>query len=127
RNLDGMFFFGEAASLGLERWRKYHAEQAAEDTLFGEKEDWEKRWKEEEAILKDKWVSTLAQRLTVELEKGAPFRIIDRADEILGGDLAGVVRSTHMRAAINRVLAANKTTIDPRGVKELMTLELKPT
>jgi hypothetical protein len=42
RHIDGMVTFGEAASKGLERWRKYHAELAAEDTLFGEAANWEK-------------------------------------------------------------------------------------
>lgn len=45
RSIHGMVTFGESASKGLERWRKYHAELAAEDTLFGDAADWEKDWK----------------------------------------------------------------------------------
>lgn len=125
RHIDGLLYFGESASLGLERWRRYHAELAATDDLFGAKEDWEARWKADEARLKAKWVDILAERLTAELAKGKPFRIIDRADEVLGDDLVGVVRSTHMRAAVNKVLAAGNTSTDPKGVKDMLTLELK--
>src|SRR5215211_7589212 len=41
RHREGMLVFGEATSLGLERWRRYHAEHEAEDTLFGSAADWE--------------------------------------------------------------------------------------
>jgi three-Cys-motif partner protein len=126
RHIDGMLYFGESASLGLQRWRRYHAELDADDTLFGDKEDWEKRWKEDEAALKEKWVQTLAGRITAELAKGESFRITDRPDEILG-ELAGVVRDTHLRAAINRVRDAKKTSSDPTGVRVTMTLEITPT
>lgn len=126
RHIDGLLYFGESASLGLKAWRRYHAELAATDDLFGAKEDWEARWKEDEARLDAQWVDTLAKRLTAELAKGQPFTIISRANEILGKDLAGVVRSTHMRAAIKKVLEAGKTSTDPKGVKDMLTLELKP-
>lgn len=48
RSIHGMVTFGECASKGLEHWRKYHAEEAAEDDLFGLAADWEKTWKAEE-------------------------------------------------------------------------------
>ncbi|WP_082581909.1 three-Cys-motif partner protein TcmP [Arthrobacter sp. Soil761] len=126
RHVDGLVTFGEATSIGLERWRKHNAEQVAEDTLFGDAADWEAVWKLEENKLKNEWVDTLAGRLTSELAKGHAFRIIDRDDEILGDDLAGVVRTMHFRAAINKVLAANKTTTNPKGVSDLYRLILMP-
>jgi three-Cys-motif partner protein len=126
RHIDGLLYFGESASLGLKAWRRYHAELTATDDLFGAKEDWEDRWKADESRLDAQWVDTLAERLTAELAKGQPLRIINRANEILGNDLTGVVRSTHMRAAIKKVLAAGKTSTDPKGVKDMLTLELRP-
>lgn len=126
RNIQGMVTFGESASKGLERWRKYQAKEAAEDTLFGEAAEWEKEWKAQEAKLKTQWVNTLADRLTNELAKGVPFRIIDQPNEILGDDLVGVVRTLHLRAAINKVLDANKTTTNPRGVEDLYNLVVTP-
>lgn len=126
RHLDGMATFGEATSIGLEHWRKHNAEQAAEDTLFGDAADWEAAWKAEENKLKDQWVKTLADRLTVELAKGEAFRIIERADEILGNDLVGLVRTMHLRAAVKEVLAAKKTTTNPKGVQDLYKLLLTP-
>ncbi|WP_020578314.1 hypothetical protein [Actinopolymorpha alba] len=70
RHIDGMVAFGESASLGLERWRKYHAGLAAEGTLFGDNDAWEEAWKAEEAVFKAQWVNTIAERLTNELAKG---------------------------------------------------------
>lgn len=126
RHVDGLVTFGEATSIGLERWRKHNAEQAAEDTLFGNAADWEVAWKLEEKKLKDEWVNTLADRLTAELAKGKAFRIFDRADEILGDDLVGLVRTMHLRAAVKEVLAANKTTTNPKGVQDIYKLLLTP-
>lgn len=126
RHLDGMIAFGEATSLGLERWRKYNAEISAEDTLFGEAVAWEEIWKADERKLKDQWVETLTARLTTELAKGQSFRIIERAEEILGTDLVGVVRSTHLRAAVKEVLKAGKTVTNPKGVNDLYRLLLIP-
>lgn len=126
RHVDGLVAFGDATSLGLERWRKHNAEQAAEDTLFGAAADWEEAWKAEEKNLREQWIRTLAERLTVELAKGEAFRIFDRADEILGHDLVGLVRTMHLRAAVKEVFAANKTSTNPKGAKDLYKLLLKP-
>lgn len=126
RSIHGLVTFGEATSLGLERWRKYNAEQNAEDDLFGAAEDWEKDWKVEEAKLRTKWEDILTGRLVAELAKGEPFRIIDKADEILGDDLVGVVRTMHLRAAINRARDAGKTTTETKGASDLYGLLLTP-
>lgn len=126
RSIHGMVTFGECASKGLEYWRRYHAEQAAEDDLFGLAADWEKTWKAEEKKLSTQWVDTLADRITGELAKGRGFRIIDRSAEVLGDDLVGLVRTTHFRAAINKVRLAGKTTTDPKGVDDLYNLLITP-
>jgi len=126
RSIHGMVTFGESASKGLEQWRKYHAEAAAQDDLFGSAADWEMRWKAEEKELSAQWVDTLVDRITAELDKGQTFRIIDRSGEILGDDLGGLVRTMHFRAAIKKVLAAGKTTTDPTGVTDLYSLLITP-
>jgi three-Cys-motif partner protein len=128
RSIHGMVTFGESASKGVEHWRKYHAKVAAEGTLFGENDAWEADWKAEEKKLKDQWVDILTARITAELAKGQAFRIIDKPDEILGDDLVGLVRGTHLRAAINKVRAAKKTTTDPKGVEQedLINLLITP-
>jgi len=126
RSIHGMVTFGESASKGLEHWRKYHAEAAAEDTLFGSAADWEVDWKAEEKKLKDQWVDTLAARITAELSKGQAIKIIDRSAEILGDDLVGLVRTMHFRAAINEVRVAGKTPTDPKGVDDLYNLLITP-
>ena len=125
RHIDGMLTFGESASLGLQSWRKYLAKVSAEGTLFATDDVWEEDWKAEESVLKTQWIDTIADRLTAELAKGQPFRIIDRPDEVLG-DLVGVARGLHLRAAIRRVLAEHKTITDPKGVDDLWHLTLKP-
>lgn len=125
RSIHGLVTFGESASKGLEHWRRYHAEEAAEDDLFGLAADWEKTWKAEEEKLKAHWVETLADRIIAELAKGQPFKLIDRSETVLG-DLVGVVRTTHFRAAINKVRRAGKTTTDPKGVDDLYNLLITP-
>ena len=126
RSVHGMVTFGECTSKGLEYWRKYHAEEAAEDDLFGVAADWEKTWKVEEKKLSTQWVDTLADRITTELAKGQPFKIIDRSAEVLADDLVGLVRTMHFRAAINKVHAAGGTTTDPKGVDDLYNLVIMP-
>jgi three-Cys-motif partner protein len=125
RHIHGLLYFGESASLGLERWRKYHAELNKTDDLFSAAEDWETQWEAQEEQLKAQWIDTLADRLTAELAKGEPFRIIDRSAEVLG-DLVGVARGLHIRGAIKRVHAAGKTSTSPVGVKDMLTLRLTP-
>lgn len=126
RHIDGMLYFGESASLGLQRWRKYLAEMDAEDTLFGAATDWEDRWKDQEVVLKERWIDTLTKRLIAELAKGKGFTILDKADEILGDDLAGLVRGTHLRSAINKARDAKKTTTETKNVKDLYRLWITP-
>jgi three-Cys-motif partner protein len=126
RSIHGMVTFGECASKGLEHWRRYHAEEAAEDDLFGPAADWAKTWRAEEKKLSSQWVDTLADRISAELAKGQAFKIIDRSNEVLGNDLVGLVRTMHFRAAINKVLAAGKTTTDPKGVDDLYNLVITP-
>lgn len=125
RHVDGMFTFGESASLGLKQWRRYHAELAAEGTLFSESNAWEKAWQAQERALDDQWVDTIAERLSNELSKGSPFRIIDRPSTVMG-DLVGVVRTKHLRAAIDRCRREGKTSTETRNVKNVSTLRLTP-
>lgn len=126
RSIHGMVTFGESTSKGLEHWRKYHAELNAANTLFGDAAEWESEWKTQEAALKAEWIDTLATRLIAELAKGHAFKIIDKTTEIFGDDLVGVVRAMHIRAAIKKVQDAKKTTINPKGVKDLYTLLITP-
>jgi three-Cys-motif partner protein len=126
RSIHGLVTFGESASKGLEHWRRYHAELAAEGTLFGEDDAWEADWKAEEAKLKNDWIDTLEGRITAELAKGQAFRIIDKATEILGDDLIGLVRGMHLRAAIKKVRAAKKTMTETKNVDDFYNLWITP-
>ncbi|WP_280186495.1 MULTISPECIES: three-Cys-motif partner protein TcmP [Nocardia] len=123
RYVEGIAVFGDAASKGLEAWRKYLAQNSNEGTLFGE--GWEEDWKAQEKILETQWIDTLAERITTELAKGQPFCILERPKEVVG-DLSGLVRTLHFRAAIKKVLQAGKTTTDPKGVSDLWRLVLRP-
>jgi three-Cys-motif partner protein len=125
RHIAGMEFFGEASSLGLERWRRYSAEQEADGTLFGEDNSWEEALKASEEKLKQQWIETIAENLKTELAKGESFRVIDRYDKVFG-ELGGVARGLHLRAAMKKVLADGLTTTSPVGVKDLLQLTLKP-
>jgi hypothetical protein len=125
RHIAGLEYFGEASSLGLEKWRRYSAQQEAEGTLFGDDDSWEDEFKASEAKLKQEWIDSLAKNLETELAKGQPFRVLDRYDEVFG-DLAGVARGMHLRAAMKKVLAAGLTTTSPVGESNLLQLTLMP-
>lgn len=124
RHPAGMVKFGESVSLGLQAWRRARAQDEARGTLL--EPSWEEDWKAQEADLKEQWIATLVERLDVELSKGAPFRIVDKADEILRSDLVGSVRGLHLRAAIDRLFKAGKTTTDPKGKSDYLFLVLTP-
>jgi three-Cys-motif partner protein len=125
RHIAGLEYFGEASSLGLERWRRYSAQQEAEGTLFEDDDSWEEPWKIQEAKLKQDWIDAIADNLEAELAKGEPFRVLDRYGEVFG-DLVGVARQLHLRAAIKKVHAAGLTTTNPVGAKTLLELQLNP-
>ena len=124
RHAAGMATFGESVSLGLQAWRKELARRAAVGTLL--ESSWEDDWKAQEAHLKEQWITTLVERLEVELAKGQPFRIVDRADDILRSDLVGSVRGLHLRASIDRLFRAGKTSTDPKGKKDYLLLTITP-
>lgn len=125
RHVAGLEFFGESASLGLERWRRYSAAQDAKGTLYGDDDSWEETFKAQEAKLKAEWVDAIAGRLADVLAKGATFCVLDRYTEIFG-DLVGVARGMHLRAAMKKVHAAGLTSTSPVGVNKLLELQLKP-
>lgn len=117
---------GAVPAASLEHWRRCHAEEAAEDDLSGRVADWENAWKAEEKKLSTQWAHTLTDRITTELAKGQAFKLIDRSAEVLGDDLVGLVRTTHLRAAINKVRAAGKTSTDTKGLDDLYNLVITP-
>lgn len=126
RHIAGLEYFGEASSLGLEKWRRYSAQQEAEGTLFDEDGSWEDTFKAQEAKLKQEWIDTIAENLEAELAKGEPFRVLDRYDEVFG-DLVGVARRTHLLAALKKVYAAGLTSTSPVGAKnQLLQRVFKP-
>jgi three-Cys-motif partner protein len=125
RHIAGLEFFGESASLGLEKWRRYSAAQEAEGTLFGDDDSWEVTFKAQEAKLKAEWIDAIADRLAAELAKGEPFRVLDRYDEVFG-DLVGVARGMHLRGAMKKVHRAGLTSTRPVGVTKLLELQLGP-
>lgn len=57
--------------------------------------------------------------------RGEAFSALDRYDEVFG-DLAGVARGMHLRAAMKKVHASGLTTTSPAGVNKLLVLQLRP-
>lgn len=125
RHVAGLDVFGEASSLGLQAWRRYWAERDAIGTLFGNDGLWSQQFQADEAVLKDQWIDDIAGRLRTELAKGEPFRVLDRYEELFG-DLVGVARKMHLRAAINKAFQLGWTTTNPRGINNLLELRLTP-
>lgn len=123
RHIAGLEYFGEASSLGLEKWRRVSAREAAAGTLFGDDDSWEEDFKAQEAHLKQEWIDAITANLEAVLADGKPFRVLDRYDDVFG-DLVGVARRTHLLAALKRVHAAGLTPTSPVGAKNQLLQRL---
>ena len=110
RHADGLIAFGEAMSLGLQRWREalHNIENA--DTLFGD----EAAFKTSEAALAGEWTDEIEANLRMLLGEGKPFTVLKRYGQVYGG-AAGQAREKHLRAAWKRLFAAGVTKTDSKG------------
>ncbi|MGW0434127.1 three-Cys-motif partner protein TcmP [Micromonospora sp. NPDC003197] len=109
RHPDGFIAFGEALSLGLQRWRQALHEIMNADTLFGD----EVAFQASEKALTDGWVNEIEANLRQLLSDGKPFKIFDRYGDVFGS-AAGQAREMHLRAAWKR-LYPDVTRTDSKG------------
>jgi three-Cys-motif partner protein len=110
RHPDGMLLFGDALSLGLEKWRKEVTRVENEGSLF----DPDDVFKENETALAAGWVTEIGKNLRHLLSQGKTFTVLDRYDEVYGSSL-GMAREKHLRKAWKELHAEGLTSTDSKG------------
>lgn len=127
RHRDGMSYFGEASSKALEAWREALAKEATAGTLFEVAGDWEAIYKDSERLLREQWEATLLANLERVLKRGKSFTVWSEYGEIYG-DLAGVARDMHLRAAWKTAHSRGLVKNSPVGLKgDIKGVLLHPT
>ena len=86
---------------------------------------WEVQFEESEAHLRAVWVEEILANLEAVLRGGHPFTVLEKYGEVFG-DLVGVARSMHLRAAWKRAFDAGLVENTPRGVRDLLSTPIVP-
>ncbi|MFJ8770520.1 three-Cys-motif partner protein TcmP [Streptomyces clavifer] len=104
RHNDGMWLFGEAASLAQVEWRR--AQLPAEETgmLWNPVDAFE----EEEASRAQDWIRTIRKNITDLLETKGDFLVDNHQEQLMAG-VAGEAREMHIRAAVKQLYKEGKT------------------
>jgi three-Cys-motif partner protein len=110
RHPDGMSVFGEALSLGLQRWREEIHRIENEDSLFDDDES----FKASERALEDAWIKKIEENLRALLAQGSSFTILSKYAEVFG-DTLGLAREKHLRAAWKKLYSEGATATDSKG------------
>lgn len=120
RHIDGMDVFGEALSLGLQRWREAVYAIENKDSLF----DDEEAFKASEKALETDWIAEIEGNLRKLLGEGSGFTIVSKYADVYG-NTAGKARTKHLRAAWKRLYADGVTTTNASGTP-LLTKRIEP-
>jgi three-Cys-motif partner protein len=110
RHVDGMSVFGEALSLGLERWRQAVHEVEYKDSLF----EGDDVFKDSEQALSAEWIAEIEANLRTLLADGKGFTIISKYADVYG-ESTGKAREKHLRAAWKRLHTEGVTKTDSKG------------
>ncbi|TDU67110.1 three-Cys-motif partner protein TcmP [Streptomyces sp. KS 21] len=105
RHRDGLWLFGEAASLAQVEWRRACLPPASSDMLFNAEDTFD----EEEETRRLGWIKTIRANLEALLRTHGSFIVGDHQGEVLAGVL-GQAREKHVRAAIKELYKEGKTT-----------------
>lgn len=111
RHQDGLLLFGEALSLGLEKWRQavWNADTAG--SLFDGEAD---AFKAQEAALADGWINEIESNLRALLAAHEAFDISKHYVGVYGSAL-GRARERHLRAAWKRLHLDGTTSTNSKG------------
>ncbi|MEU6340664.1 three-Cys-motif partner protein TcmP [Streptomyces sp. NPDC046977] len=119
RHRDGLWLFGEAASLAQVEWRRACLPPRNEDMLFDAADTFD----EEEAERAKRWVNRIRQNIEDLQKQLGVFSIGDRQAEVLAGVL-GEAREKHIRAAVKDLYKEGKTGC--KGVGDVRELRITP-
>ena len=109
RHRDGLETFGEALSLGLEKWRRAVFAIESEGSLLDE----EGFFEADEKALATQWETEIERNLRRLLAKHTSFRIVDKYVEVYGTSI-GKARVKHLRAAWKKLHAEGVTKTDSK-------------
>ncbi|MFG2600676.1 three-Cys-motif partner protein TcmP [Streptomyces sp. NPDC048462] len=104
RHRDGLWLFGEAASLAQVEWRRACLPPDAADMLFSPADTFD----EEEEVRRLGWIKAIRSNLENLLHKHGSFVVGDHQGEVLAG-VIGEAREMHVRAAIKELYKEGKT------------------
>ncbi|MEU7553162.1 three-Cys-motif partner protein TcmP [Streptomyces sp. NPDC044571] len=104
RHKDGLWLFGEAASLAQVEWRRACLPPSSPDMLFNPAD----AFAEEEEVRRLGWIKTIRANLEDLLHRHGSFVVGDHQSEVLAGVL-GEAREMHVRAAIKELYKEGKT------------------
>ncbi|MGO4635032.1 three-Cys-motif partner protein TcmP [Streptomyces sp. 2RAF24] len=110
RHRDGLWLFGEAASLAQIEWRRACLPPENPDMLFSPGDT----FNQEEEARRLGWIKRIRANLEDLLHKHGSFVVGDYQGEVLAGVL-GEAREMHVRAAIKELFREGKTTCNGVG------------
>ncbi|MFJ1930359.1 MULTISPECIES: hypothetical protein [unclassified Streptomyces] len=104
RHNDGMWLFGEAASLAQVEWRRAQLPPPENGMLWSPGDAFD----EEEASRAQGWVHTIRENITDLLETKGDFLVDNHQEQLMAG-VAGEAREMHIRAAVKELYREGKT------------------
>ncbi|BDH05542.1 hypothetical protein [Streptomyces seoulensis] len=107
RHKDGLWLFGEAASLAQVEWRRACVPPARSDTLIDTFED-------EEQERKTQWIKRIKKNVEDLLGQHDSFVVDHHQAEVMAGVL-GQARALHVRAAIQELYKSGKNACNGVG------------
>ncbi|MGW9613297.1 three-Cys-motif partner protein TcmP [Streptomyces diastaticus] len=110
RHRDGLWLFGEAASLAQVEWRRACLPPETPGMLFNPGDTFE----QEEEARRLRWIKRIRANLEDLLRKHGSFVVGNYQAEVLAGVL-GEARERHVRAAIKELFREGKTTCNGGG------------
>ncbi|MFF1782625.1 three-Cys-motif partner protein TcmP [Streptomyces virginiae] len=110
RHKDGLWLFGEAASLAQVEWRRACVPPPSDGMLFNPADAFE----QEEEARRLKWIKRIRVNLEGLLQKYGSFIVGDHQAEVMAGVL-GEARERHVRAAIKDLFKEGKTSCNGVG------------
>ncbi|MFJ2095220.1 three-Cys-motif partner protein TcmP [Streptomyces sp. NPDC087901] len=104
RHNDGMWLFGEAASLAQVEWRRAQLAPAENGMLWNPVDAFD----DEEASRARGWVHTIRENIMELLETKDDFLVDNHQEQLMAG-VAGEAREMHIRAAVKELYKEGKT------------------
>ncbi|MBP8533701.1 three-Cys-motif partner protein TcmP [Streptomyces sp. MK37H] len=110
RHRDGLWLFGEAASLAQVEWRRAQLPPPNDEMLWSPVDTFD----DEEIERAAKWVRKIRRNIENLLQERESFTVDDHQVEIMAGVL-GEAREMHIRAAVKELYRAGKTNCNGVG------------